>query len=194
MRYAKGHKTTTRKGIIEVASKRFRKEGVEGVGIAALMSDAGLTHGGFYAHFDSKEELFQEAMAHALDQTQEKLTRLAEADGGGLEAMIRDYLEPWHRRCPERGCAAASLGADIARYSRPTRVVFEKKLEGLIALIARHLPRGDRHMRRRVAIAIFGTMMGTLQLARAVADRRLSDQILESGVEAALNLARGPET
>jgi TetR/AcrR family transcriptional regulator, transcriptional repressor for nem operon len=190
VRYGEGHKSATRKRIVNVAAKRFRKDGAEAVGVAGLMSDAGLTHGGFYAHFDAKEDLFRDAVAHALDQTLARLTKLAAADAGGLEAIIRDYLAAWHVKCPERGCAAAALAPEIARHPRATRAAFEEKLEGFIDLIAGQVSGNDRQARRRCAIAIFGLMMGTLQLARAVADKKLSGQIRESGIRAALALGR----
>jgi TetR/AcrR family transcriptional repressor of nem operon len=190
LRYQKGHKNATRTRIVKVAAKRFRKEGAKAAGVAGLMADAGLTHGGFYAHFDSKEELFRDALAYALDETLARVVRLVEAEGGGLEAMVRDYLETWHIKYPERGCAAAALAPEVARHSRRTRAAFEKKLEGFIELIAAQIAGSDRAARRRRAIAIFGLIMGTLQLARAVADRTLSDQIRESGISAALALGR----
>jgi AcrR family transcriptional regulator len=190
VRYEKGHKDATRKRIVKAAAKRFRKEGVGSVGVAGLMADAGLTHGGFYAHFGSKEELFREAVGNALDETLARLTRFAKGDPGGLEAMVRDYLDAWQIEKPERGCAAASLVAEIARSSRPTRIAFEKKLEGFVELIAQQLSESDRDVRRRRAVAIFGSLIGTLQLARAVADKRLSDQIRQSGIDAVMCLAR----
>src|SRR5438270_10081972 len=110
MRYAKGHKSATRQRIVEVASQRFRKEGVAAVGVTGLMSDAGLTRGGFYAHFASKEALFREAVTSALDRMRLELGRVA-ADGGGLEAILRTYLGSRYRDRPERGCAAALLAS-----------------------------------------------------------------------------------
>jgi TetR/AcrR family transcriptional regulator, transcriptional repressor for nem operon len=190
MRYAKGHKGATRKRIVEVASKRFRREGVAAVGVASLMSDAGLTRGGFYAHFGSKEELFREAVKSALDRMREELGRAATADGGGLEAILRVYLGLRYRDRPERGCAAASLAPEIARHSHSTRAAFTQEFDAIIEVIVQQLPAGDRGVRRQAAIAIFGMMMGTLQLARAVPNTNLSNQILESGIDAALILGR----
>jgi TetR/AcrR family transcriptional repressor of nem operon len=190
LRYGEGHKGATRKRIVDVAARRFRKEGAEAVGIAGLMGEAGLTHGGFYGHFDSKEELFRDAVAHALDQTLARLTKRAAADAGGLEAIVRDYLAAWHVKCPERGCAAAALAPEIGRHPRATRAAFEGRLAGFIELIAGQLSGDDRQSRRRRAIAILGLIMGTLQLARAVADKTLSGQIRECGIRAALALGR----
>jgi TetR/AcrR family transcriptional regulator, transcriptional repressor for nem operon len=185
MRYAKGHKEATRKQIARIASGRFRRDGVEAVGVASLMADAGLTHGGFYSHFSSKEELVREAVVGALER---KRGQLAQAGAeGGLEGILRAYLRPAHRDAPARGCAFASLAAEIARHPPSTRAAFTREFEAHVALIADHLPHGDR----AVALAIFSAMIGALQLARTVSDANLSDRILESATRAALTLAAG---
>src|ERR1700675_1479731 len=111
MRYEKGHKDLTRQRIIEVASKRFREQGVAAVGLAGVMSDAGLTNGAFYAHFDSKEDLVREVLSHA--GFRNKSSRAAE-EGTGLEGAIRDYLSVSHRDNPARGCPTSALVAEIA--------------------------------------------------------------------------------
>ena len=184
MRYEKGHKDATRKHIVKVASERFRRDGVEAVGVAGLMADAGLTHGGFYSHFASKEELVHAATASALDRSRAELARAA-ADGG-IEGIVRAYLRPAHRDRPDRGCAFAALASEIARRPRATRGAITGEFRAHIDLIAAHLPGGNQ----RVAIEIFSVMMGAIQLARIVEDKALSDQILENGANAALRLAQ----
>jgi TetR/AcrR family transcriptional regulator, transcriptional repressor for nem operon len=185
MRYEKGRKDATRKHIVAIASERFRRDGVEAVGVAGLMADAGLTHGGFYNHFASKEELVCAATADALRRNRAELARAAARNG--LEGIVRAYLKPVHRDRPERGCAFAALTSEIARRAKPARAVLAEEFEAHVGLIAARLRTDERH----AAIAILSVMMGALQLARAVADRDLSDQILESGAHAALTLARG---
>jgi TetR/AcrR family transcriptional repressor of nem operon len=190
MRFEKGHKEATRQRIIDVASARFRKDGVAAVGIAPLMAEAGLTHGGFYAHFESKDELVREAMTAALAGTRRRLERAAERGDAGLEHFIRWYLTPAHRDAPERGCAYAAMAPEIARQSEATRAAFTSRLEDTVGWIAAQVkPNCPEAERRSVAIGIFGVMLGTLQLARTVTDPELSDQILASGVTAALALA-----
>jgi TetR/AcrR family transcriptional regulator, transcriptional repressor for nem operon len=184
MRYEKSHKETTRRRVVETASARFRKEGLDGVGIASLMNDAGLTHGGFYSHFASKEALIAEAVASSMEGTFANLSRAAE--NGGIEEVIRVYLRPRHRDHPEKGCAAAALAAEIARQSKPTRTAFTKKTNALISFIEKQLPNPDAATAR----AIFATLMGALQLSRAMSDRALSDKMLEAGETAALALVR----
>jgi TetR/AcrR family transcriptional regulator, transcriptional repressor for nem operon len=188
MRYPKGHVDATRKRILKTASRRFRKEGLERAGIAELMEAAGLTHGGFYFHFASKENLVREAMNDALDQSSVRYTQRAER--GQLEAIVRGYLTPVQRDKPEGGCAAAALIGEIARRPVSTRRAFMAKVDHLVEIIGAQLPSGDANTRRRSAIGIFAVMMGTLQLARAEPNPARSKQILESGIDVALTLGR----
>jgi TetR/AcrR family transcriptional repressor of nem operon len=183
MRYAKGHKDATRRHIVKVASERFRRDGIEAVGVAGLMAGAGLTHGGFYSHFSSKEALVCAANSDALRKSRAELAEAGAREG--LPGIVRAYMKPVHRDRPERGCAFAALAAEIARHPKATRSALTGEVEAHVALIAARLPTGDR----QAAIAILAVMMGALQLARAVADKTLSDQILESGMSAALTLA-----
>jgi TetR/AcrR family transcriptional regulator, transcriptional repressor for nem operon len=184
MRYEKGHKDETRKQIVKAASRRFRRDGIEAVGVAALMADAGLTHGGFYSHFASKEALVRAANADALARGRAALAQAAARDGA--EGIIRAYMRPSHRDRPEHGCAFAALTSEIARHPGPTRTALTQEFEAHVALIAGCLPRGDR----QAAIAILSVMMGAIQFARAAPDRALSDAILDSGTQAALILAQ----
>ena len=188
MRYQKGHKDTTRQHIIDVASGQFRENGVAAVGLAGIMSGAGLTNGAFYAHFDSKEDLVQAVLRNALSRREGAL-RTALESGAGLEAVIRDYLSARHRDGAGRGCPTAALVAEIARHPNKTRDAFTAKISEIIALLAAQIRDRSAAGRRRKAVAIYGLMVGTLQLARAVNDRRLSDEILDGGVTAALTLA-----
>src|ERR1700749_3364176 len=188
MRYAKGHKDATRERIIDVASRQFRENGVAAVGLAGIMRDAGLTNGAFYNHFESKEDLVQAVIANALNGRETRLRTTS-----GLEKIIRDYLSRAHRDSPSSGCPTAALVAEIARHPKATREAFTDKVSTFIPLIAAQLPAGSESEKRRNAVAIYGMMVGTLQLARAVNDRKLSDEMLESGVSAALALANGAE-
>jgi TetR/AcrR family transcriptional repressor of nem operon len=190
MRYDKGHKDATRQRIIDVASRQFREHGVAAVGLAGIMADAGLTNGAFYSHFKSKEDLVQAVLSLALRRREQTLRTASEANAG-LEATIRDYLSARHRDRPGGGCPTAALVAEIARHPKPTRDAFTDKVSEFITLIATQVREGSTEARRRKAAAIYGMMVGTLQLARAVNDKRLSDEILESGVSAALALADG---
>jgi TetR/AcrR family transcriptional regulator, transcriptional repressor for nem operon len=187
MRYEKGHKDATRKRIIDVASKRFRKEGLEAVGLAGLMADAGLTHGGFYAHFKSKEDLVREAVTDAFRQSNARFERAARDNEDRFAAIVNGYLIPEHRDRPDLGCVAAALVSEIARHTEPTRQAFTSQLNSLIDLVEAQLPPGPPD-RRKCATAIVALMMGSLQLARAETDVTRSAEILASGAEAAFAL------
>ena len=195
MRYEKGHKENTRRRIIETAATRFRRDGIDNVGVADLMTDAGLTHGGFYSHFRSKEDLVKAAIEEAGGNSLQRLqTRIKE---GGVEAWIRFYLSAKHRDHPEAGCPAAALGPEISRHPKASRSAFTESVEKIVALVAKHLP-DDRPQpqKRKTATTLFAFMIGTVQIARAVSNPAFSDQILEAGVDAALSIAgiKGHET
>jgi TetR/AcrR family transcriptional repressor of nem operon len=186
MRFEKGHKEATRQRIIALASERFRKDGVEAVGIAGLMAEAGLTHGGFYAHFDSKEALVRAATAAAFEGSRQSL----ENNSKDLEGFIRRYLRASHRDTPEKGCAAVTLSAEIARHEPETRAVFSSYIAAIFERIAAQLPAAiPAEQRPAIARGIFSTLAGALQLSRAVTDQTLSDAILQDGIKAALKLA-----
>ncbi|QND52307.1 TetR/AcrR family transcriptional regulator [Phyllobacterium sp. 628] len=197
MRYSKGHKAETRQRLIDVASKRFRKDGIEATGLAGVMAEAGLTHGGFYAHFSSKEDLVQESLTAALASTSSYLAyKIGAARKRGentLETIVRTYLQPAHLGHPELGCAVPPLIAEIGRHSLETRARLTEIIEGITGLIAAELPGNlSENTARDRAYAIFGGMIGTLQLARMVPDQETSNRILESGRQAALALANQP--
>jgi TetR/AcrR family transcriptional regulator, transcriptional repressor for nem operon len=188
MRYEKGHKETTREHIIDVASAQFRENGVAAVGLAGIMSAAGLTNGAFYTHFESKEDLVRAVLLHALARREARL-RANLGGNAGLEATIRDYLSARHRDGAGTGCPTAALVAEIARHPKQTRDAFTEKISEIIDLIAAQIGKGSPAERRKKAIAAYGMMVGSLQLARAVNDRKLSDEILANAVDAALKLA-----
>jgi len=187
MRYDKGHKDATRQRILDVASRQFREQGVAAVGLAGIMTDAGLTNGAFYAHFGSKEDLVREVLANT--GKRREMWQTAAESRAGLEATIHNYLSPRHRDNPGGGCPTSALVAEIARHPRATREAFTEKAADVIELIATHLHEETDRERRRKAIAIYGLMVGTLQLARAVTDKKLSDEILQGGADEALALA-----
>jgi TetR/AcrR family transcriptional regulator, transcriptional repressor for nem operon len=188
MRYEKGHKNTTRRHILEVASERFRESGVAAVGLAGIMEAAGLTNGAFYSHFESKEDLVRAVLVDALSRREQKHRANLEAKAG-FEATIRDYLSARHRDGAGTGCPTAALVAEIARHPKKTRDAFTEKMSGIFSLTAAQIGKGSSAQRRRHAIAIYGMMVGALQLSRAVSSRSLSDEILESAIDAALALA-----
>jgi TetR/AcrR family transcriptional regulator, transcriptional repressor for nem operon len=188
MRYDKGHKDETRRHILDVASAQFRESGIAAVGLAGIMSEAGLTNGAFYSHFASKEELVREVLTDALTRREERHKANLE-NGVALETTIRDYLSTRHRDRAGTGCPTAALVAEIARHPKPTRDAFTGKVADIILLMAEQIGQGTAKERRRKAITIYSTMVGALQLARAVNDKPLSDEILENAVDAAVAIA-----
>jgi TetR/AcrR family transcriptional regulator, transcriptional repressor for nem operon len=182
MRYDKGHKDASRRRIIDVASERFRSDGIAASGLAAIMSDAGLTNGAFYPHFKSKADLVRASVAAAMDD-QSNLLRGVLAEGG-LEAVIAAYLSPEHRDSPQSGCTWAALLPELARQPADTRSVYAERFLETLREMASAIPEeaGDREA---VALGVYATLIGTLQLARAVSGTPLSDRILAAGANAA---------
>jgi TetR/AcrR family transcriptional regulator, transcriptional repressor for nem operon len=187
MRYGKEQKEATRRRIVEAAGRRFKADGIDGAGVAAVMSDAGLTNGAFYGHFASKEDLVANVLADQLRAQRHSLDAQA-PDRAGLEAFIGSYLSPQHRDQCADGCPSAALLDEIARRPAATRQVFTDELMGVMDDIAARLDPTDVEAARTDALTVFGLMVGTLQLARALTDRDLSDQLLARGVETSLNL------
>jgi TetR/AcrR family transcriptional regulator, transcriptional repressor for nem operon len=197
MRYGKDHKEETHKRVVEAAARRFRKDGIESTGVVDLMADAGLTHGGFYAHFSSKETLVKEALAAASMKSRAHLQgQIDEARAEGrdpLEAVVRSYLTVTHRDRPDRGCSVAALGSEIARHPRKTREAFTEGLEKTMSIIASALPETVPNRQER-AYAIFSTLIGALQLSRAISDSAMSQAVIDAGVTAALQIGRCAST
>lgn len=191
MRFEKGHKLSTRRHIVDVASKCMRRDGISATGIAAIMGEAGLTKGAFSPHFESKRVLVREALALALDGQQHRLDE-DQLKGLDLEGAVRGYLNRAHLEAPADGCPSAALLPEIARQPLSIRQDYEKALRSYIATLAALLPGTDSVEKQRRATAIFGLMVGTLQFARAVPDANEAQKILDGGVEAALQLARTP--
>jgi TetR/AcrR family transcriptional regulator, transcriptional repressor for nem operon len=187
MRYSKDHKGATRQRILEAAGGRFKQDGIDGAGVAAVMSDAGLTNGAFYAHFASKEDLVANVLADQL-RAQRQSVDAQPPDREGLEAFIRSYLSPQHRDQYADGCPSAALLDEIARRPVATKQVYSDELMGVIDDIASRLNPTDPEAAQTDALTLFGLMLGTLQLARALTDRDLSDQLLARGVETAIKL------
>ncbi|OAF09946.1 TetR family transcriptional regulator [Bradyrhizobium centrolobii] len=194
MRYSREHKQETHDRIVRKASVRLREKGAHGVGVADLMKEAGLTHGGFYAHFDSREALVIEAFAYAMDRSMEHWRKITdEASPEKRLALIADaYLSTLHRDNPGHGCSIPSLGAEIARESPKTRKAFAGKLDEMIEMMTDFIPNMPRKAARKQAIATLATMAGTMLLARIAGSSELSDEVLKAGKDSALDARREP--
>jgi len=194
MRYSREHKQETHERIVKKASVRLREKGAHGIGVADLMKEAGLTHGGFYAHFDSREALVVEAFAYAMDRSTERWRKVAEqtAPDKRLATIVENYLTPVHRDDPGHGCAVPTLGAEIARESPKTRKAFAAKLEQMIDMMADQVLEVPRKVARKQAVAALATTIGTVVLSRIAGSGEFSDEILSAGREAVLGRAAKP--
>ncbi len=180
MRYPPDHKERTRARIVTAASRRFRQTGGHASGIGPLMRDLKLTHGGFYKHFESKEQLFEEALQASVLEMSSHMLSIAEAAGpsGALDAIIGAYLSAEHCDHPERGCPLAALGADISRLPRRSRDTCRRLLMEYAERLATYLPGTSHEERRNRAVLLFSGMAGTLTLARAVVDATTRARLL----------------
>ncbi len=191
MRYEKGRKDASRRRIMEVAAERFRSDGIAASGLAGIMSEAGLTNGAFYPHFQSKAELVRESVTSALEDQSHRLQDAFAA--GGLEAVLTAYLSAEHRDNPGGGCVSAALLPELARQPPETRNLYASHLLTVAHQMASSLPPQTRDSARDpegVALAIYATLIGTLQLARATQGTALSDRILAAGADAARALVQ----
>jgi TetR/AcrR family transcriptional repressor of nem operon len=192
MRYSREHKFQTHARIVKKASVRLREKGAHGIGVADLMKDAGLTHGGFYAHFDSREALVIEAVTHAMDRSTAHWRKLSEATPPEkrLSKIVNSYLTPDHRDDPGQGCAVPALAAEIARESAKTRRVFSGRMEQMIDMLAAQFHGLPRKAARKQAMAALATMMGSVVMARIAGSGEFSDEILKAGREGVLGQAK----
>ena len=192
MRYGENHRRRTHSRIVENASYGLRLNGAEGLSVVDLMKLAGLTHGGFYNHFDSRAALVGEAIAFAMDQMVERWKKLAngKTNGDRFEALIADYLSPRHRDNPKHGCALPALAADVARSSAGERRALASKLEKMIDIFVELLPDQPPRQARQIATGAIATMVGSILLSRAVGAGKLSDRILDAGRRTAGGQAR----
>ena len=180
MRYPDSHKEETRAKLVKAAAAAVRAKGPDGVGVAEIMKDVGLTHGGFYAHFPSKEALVAAAIGEAFDQGRRRFGRLT-ADLTGLEAFgafVDSYVSMDHRAFPERGCPIATIASDLPRQGAAVRAVFDAGVTGLIGRVANWLP-GDAEEREGLASSLVAEMAGAVSLSRAVSDDAMAARFLE---------------
>src|SRR5437899_6677202 len=194
MRYSREHKQETHDRIVKKASVRLREKGAHGIGVADLMKEAGLTHGGFYAHFDSREALVIEAFNYAMDRSTDRWRKLAEQTPPEkrFAAIVESYLTTIHRDDPGHGCAVPTLGPEIAREGPKARKAFAARLDEMIEMMADQVPELPRKVARQQAIAALSTMAGALVLSRVAGTGEFSEESLGAGREAALSRTAKP--
>jgi TetR/AcrR family transcriptional repressor of nem operon len=183
MKVSREQAAANRERIVEVAGKLFRENGFDGIGVADLMKAAGLTHGGFYGHFKSKDDLAGEACSRAMARASEKWAALARVPRGDPRAeIVKQYLTESHCDGPGAGCLFAALGSDVGRQGRPIRRAFREGLRSLVGVLARVTPGRTRVAKRKQALADMAQMVGAVVLARAVDDRTLAKEILDAAI------------
>jgi TetR/AcrR family transcriptional repressor of nem operon len=171
MKVSREQMVENRRRILDAASRLFRDKGFDAVTVAEVMKAAGLTHGGFYGHFSSKDDLVAQTLAHVLS--------LDSAGGGDLRGFIADYLSPRRRDDAAGGCPTAGLAADVRRQTPAARSAMTAGIRSQIDRISKALPELDSGDRRRAAIGSWAAMVGAVILARAIDDPALSDEVLE---------------
>ncbi|WP_293677823.1 TetR/AcrR family transcriptional regulator [uncultured Phenylobacterium sp.] len=168
MRYSDTHKEETRRKVVRAAATAVRAKGPEGVGVAEIMAEAGLTHGGFYAHFPSKEALVVAAIDEAFGQSARRFARMLDGLDGpqSLGAFVDAYVSPAHRDNPASGCPIATLSSDLPRQGQPVRQAYERGVRALIGRLQNWLSEDRRHL----AASLLAEMAGAVSLSRAMSD------------------------
>ncbi len=181
--------------ILEVAARQFREDGLMGAGVQRIMEEAGLTHGGFYSHFDSKTQLIAEAMAKAVAGQRELLLAILgeSPDSDALMRLVNSYLSREHRDAPGEGCPLPALSAEIARAPESVRRAVEKELHASFESVEKRISGGEDEKVHAHVVGALALCVGGLLLARVVNDSALSDDILQSCRRFAAEILKGDE-
>ncbi len=181
MRYSETHKEETRAKVLAAAARQIRARGPSGVSVAEVMAEAGLTHGGFYAHFASKDDLVGAAIDYAFSDRRAKLRAATHGQGDReyLINLVDAYVSAGHRDRPERGCPITTLTTELPRQAQPARDAFDAGVKSLIEVIAARMKVGEPETRRALAGSLVAEMAGAVSLSRAVSDPAFSDALLE---------------
>lgn len=180
MKVSREQAAKNRERILDEAAMQFRAQGFGGIGLSDLMKNIGLTHGGFYGHFSSKDDLMVAACNRAADSTLAEWERRALGAKDPLAAITAAYLSPAHRDHPEQGCLMAALGPEVSRQGPAVRRAVTDRFSAIIGMLTKFMPGTARAAKRRKALATFAGMVGAMVLARAVDDPELSEEILQA--------------
>lgn len=186
MRVSREQASQNRERVLDVAARLFREKGFDGIGVADLMKTAGLTHGGFYGQFASKEELMAQACERGFVRAEQVWEQVAaQAPDAPMAAVMRTYLSPQHRDNPGEGCVLAALGSDVARQGPTLRQAITEGTRRMVAQFAALMPGRSKAVQRERALVAYASMVGALVLARAVDDEALSQEIMDAVVATA---------
>lgn len=176
---SKSRKDISHERIVEVAARAIRRSGYDGTGVADIMKEAGLTHGGFYAHFASRDALLAEAGRKAFADSAALASRVVASapPGQGLQAIMQAYLSPEHMRAIETGCPVTALGSEMPRQTADVRHAVTLHIKEMVDLIGRQLPGWGRQEAHEQAMAMLCALIGTTMIARAVDDPALSEAL-----------------
>jgi len=194
MRYSETHKDETRERVLKLAAKALREKGPDRLAVAEIMQSAGLTHGGFYAHFASKDAFLEAALKETFAQSAQKLKRFA-AKGTPREALsayIDFYVSRSHRDHPAEGCPIVALNSDLPRQSKAFRAAFDAGVKNLVDAIGRWIAAIGLEDPEKRAVSVVSAMVGAVALSRTVSDRKFSDDLISTaniGIKAQLGLA-----
>jgi TetR/AcrR family transcriptional repressor of nem operon len=193
MRYADSHKEETHKALLKVAATHLRAKGPDRLSVASVMKSAGLTHGGFYAHFKSKDALLNETLAEIFGKSRRRVERLLEGlpPQHALATYIEFYVAATHRDDPANGCALTALSSDMPRQSKKFRAAYEAGVKSLAAFLAERMKAAGVVDAEQLAPSILAAMAGAVTMARTISDPELSDELLAStraGIKARLGL------
>lgn len=194
MRYAETHKQETHERVLKIAALALREHGPEKLAIAEVMQAAGLTHGGFYAHFKSKDAFLAETLESIFARAREKTFALVDGlpPRHALATYIDNYVSSVHRDHPERGCPIVALNSDLPRQSKKFRAAFDRGVKTLVDAMAGWMRDAGLSNAESLAPSILSAMVGAVALSRAVSDRELSDELLNAareGIKARLGLS-----
>ena len=183
MKVSREQAAQNRERILDAAARLFRERGFEGIGVADLMKEAGLTHGGFYGHFSSKDDLIAQASARELTRSLEHWSNFAgRASDDPLSAVAGTYLTRSHRDNPGTGCVLAALGPDVSRQGPAVRHAVTDYVRSVVDLLVKLVPGKSKAARRQKAVSTYATLVGAMVLGRAVDDRTLSQEILDASL------------
>ena len=180
MRYRPEHKLETRQKIVKDASRRVRAEGLKGAAVSAIMKDAGLTHGGFYKHFGSKDDLLLESLREGFREIEDALAHAAEQSppGDAWKAIVKAYLSLELCEHPERGCPLAALSPELARADKRMKRQIVAELVNYKSRMLPFMPGQRTADKERAFFAIFSTMIGAVEIARMLPDRAMQEKVL----------------
>ena len=185
MRYQPEHKLETHQKIVKDASRRVRAEGLNGAAVAAVMRDTGLTHGGLYKHFRSKDDLLVESLSEAFREFTDALVRAAEQSlpGEAWKTIVKTYLRPELCDHPERGCPLAALAPELARVDKRMKPQIVAELVNYKSRMVPFMPGRRTADKERAFFAIFSTMIGAIEIARMLPDPEMREKVLENARE-----------